>query len=256
MKTKILFSIVLLTVISMLTLTGCGSAEAQTPTSSANGGPVNVNVNSQQGIWVSGQGSVSLTPDIATVVLGVSIQAAKVADAQSQAAEAMSKVMNALTSNGIAQKDIATQTYSINPVTRYDNSTQTTSIIGYQVTNLVSAIVRAIDKTGSIIDAVTTAAGDLARVNSISFSVDKPEQYYSQARTAAMNDAKTKAQQLASLAGVTLGRVTYIAENSAPIPVMRDISAPTAPSVPQATTPINPGQLIITLSVQVAYAIQ
>ncbi len=69
-----------------------------------------------------------------------------------------------------------------------------------------------------------------------------------------MNDAKAKATQLASLAGVTLGKPTYIAENSStPIPYSAAV-----PSIAAAlpTTPISPGQTDITLNIQVAYAIQ
>jgi uncharacterized protein YggE len=141
-------------------------------------------------------------------------------------------------------------------VTKYDNTTQTTTVIGYQVTNLVNVIVRNIDKTGAIIDAVAAAAGDLTRISSISFSVDNPAQYVSQARTLAVNDAQAKAQQLAGLAGVTLGRPTYIAENTASIPLDRGISVPLATGAPQPTTPINPGQLQVTVNVQVTYAIE
>ncbi len=257
MRSKIWLAILLVAAISVLGLAGAGVAEAQSPTSTTPGStPINVNVNSQQGIWVSGQGTVMAAPNIASLVLGVSVQAAKVADAQAQAATAMSKVMAALTANGIAQKDITTQTYNIDQVTKYDNTTQTTTVIGYQVTNLVNVIVRNIDKTGAIIDAVAAAAGDSTRISSISFSVDNPDQYLSQARTLAVNDAKAKAQQLAGLAGVTLGRPTYIAENTASIPIPQGLSAPMATLAPQPTTPINPGQLQVTVNVQVTYAIE
>jgi uncharacterized protein YggE len=238
-----------------IALTGCGTDKA----AAENLPPVNVSVdNQQQGISVSGEGKVTVTPDIATLSLGVSAQASRVVDAQSQAATAMDKVISTLTSNGVAQKDIKTQYFSIQALTTYNNTTQQSTITGYMVSNTVTVKVRAIDKVGPIIDAVAEAGGDLTRINSISFSVDNPEQYYPQARQLAMNDAQTKAQQLASLAEVTLGRATYISESTSgppvPYPVYERNAAGQA--VPSPATSINPGETDITVDVQVVYAIQ
>ena len=80
-----------------------------------------VDINSQQtGIWVNGEGKVTVIPDIATLSLGIEAQAATVAEAQSQATEAMNEVMTALTENGVAEKDIQTQYFSIYQVTKWD----------------------------------------------------------------------------------------------------------------------------------------
>lgn len=261
MKIKLLLISLVIIAIPLLGLSGCGAAVAQNPAATTvalntNGStPLNVNVNGQQGIWVSGQGTVTVTPDIATLNLGVSEQAAKVADVQSQAAAGMAKVITALTGNGVDQKDISTQYYSISPLTRYDNNTQQSTITGYQVSNMVNAKIRTIDQVGTIIDSVTAAGGDATRINSISFSVDKPEQYYSQARSLAMDDAKTKAQELAKLANVNLGQPFYINENTGTTPIPYTFSAPVA-AASSPTTPINPGQTDIILNVQVAYTIQ
>ena len=248
---KLLLAGGIMLILLVVGLTGCASAlPVETPK------PTNINLNSQpQGIWVNGQGKVTVTPDIAVVSLGISAQSTSVAQAQSQAADAMTKVMNALTGNGIAQKDIQTQRYSIQQVTRWDQDKQQETVIGYRVTNMVTAKIRALDKTGAIIDAVAMAGGDLTRVSGISFSVEDPNPYYDQARQKAMADAKSKAEQLASLSGVVLGRVVYINEGSAsvptPVPVAFLSSDRAAP-----VTPISPGEMDITLNVQVAYSIQ
>ncbi len=271
-KLKLVLGLALVAVLTVIGigLTGCSTgaatettsaiqqAPAQSPTANTTlSQPVNVNVNGQQGIWVSGQGKVTVTPDVATVTLGVTVQSSTVADAQSKAATAMNNVVNALTSNGVAKNDIKTQFFNIQQMTRYDNTTQQSVVTGYQVSNMVTAKIRNIDKTGSIIDAVAAAGGDYTRMNGISFSVDQPDQYYAQARQLAMNDAKSKATQLAQLAGVTLGRATYITESTqgTPVPVYQAASG-IAASAPVPTTSISPGQTDIILNVQVAYAIQ
>jgi len=187
--------------------------------------------------------------------LGIEAQEASVADAQSKATEAMNKVMDALTSNGMAKKDIQTQYFNIQKVTRWDDKNQQEVVIGYRVTNTVTAKIRNIDKAGSIIDAVAAAGGDLTRIDNIDFSVEKPEAYYGEARDKAMADAKAKATQMAELAGVTLGKPTYISESaySQPPPIVR-MAEMTAAEL--AETPISPGEMEISLTVQVVYAIK
>jgi uncharacterized protein YggE len=211
-----------------------------------------IDLNSQQeGIWVSGEGKVSAIPDIATLNLGITAQAASVAEAQSQAAEAMNRVMTALADNGVAKKDIQTQYFSIDQVTRWDDEKQQEIVVGYRVTNMVTAKIREIGKAGTIIDAVATAGGDLTRVNGITFSVDDPSAYYKDAREKAMADAGAKAEQLAELSGVKLGKPTYISEGT-----IYPVSPPVYREAAGAPTPISPGELELTLSIQVVYAIR
>ena len=214
-----------------------------------------IDLNSQQeGIWVNGEGKVTVSPDIATLSLGVEAQAATVAEAQSQAAEAMNQVMTALTDNGVEEKDIQTQYFNIEQVTSWDKDTGEEIVAGYRVTNTVTAKIREIDKASSIIDAVAAAGGDFTRINSIDFSVDDPSPYCDEARQEAMADARAKAEQLAELADVKLGKPTYISEWISYPVSSREIYYGGAAPVP-AATPISPGELELTISVQVAYAI-
>jgi len=122
------------------------------------------------------------------------------------------------------------------------------------VTNMVTAKIRDIEQAGPVIDAVAAASGDYTRINNISFSVEDPTAYYEEARQVAMTDAKSKAGQLADLAGVNLGKPTYISEGNISSPVVyRD--AGMEMMAPAPTTPISPGEIELTLTVQVAYAI-
>lgn len=210
----------------------------------------------QQGIWVTGQGKVTTIPDIATLRLGIAAQAASVAEAQSQATEAMNRVMAALTDSGVAKEDIQTQYFSIQQVTRWDRVKEEEVVVGYRVTNMVTAKIREIDKTGSIIDTVAEAGGDLTRIEGVSFSVDKPSTYHEEARQKAMADAKAKAEQLAKLAGVTLGKPIYISESIYMPPPIYPARMAEAPVPAPAPTPISPGETEISLTVQVTYAIR
>jgi uncharacterized protein YggE len=260
MKKGLLLVIGLVLAISLL-LIGCESQESASSVEAQGSAlPQSVNValtgatSQQTGIWVSGTGEVTVTPDVAILTLGVAAQETTVKAAQREATSAMSSVMAALKSNGVADKDIQTQWYSISPVTRWDDKTSEQITTGYSVTNMVTVKIRDISKAGTIIDAVAEAGGNSTRINGISFTVDAPTAYNTQAREKAMQDAAAKAQHLASLAGVNLGKVIYISESGSyiPQPIRLFDSAVGA----SASTPISPGELDITLTVQVGYAIE
>ena len=245
MKNKflLLFSVIAILILAAVSLVGCQATV--TPSSVSN---------QQTGISVSGEGKVTVSPDVANIQLGIQVQATTVADAQSQATKAMNDVMAALKANGVADQDIQTQYYNVQQVTTWDTNKQQQIVTGYMVSNVVNVKVRDVTKAGSVIDAVTAAGGDLTRVNSIQFTLNDPTTSIDKAREIAMADANDTATQLAKLAGVKLGKPISISESSStpPYPVYtKDAIAGSSSS-----TPISAGTLDITLDVQVVYAIQ
>jgi uncharacterized protein YggE len=243
-------------IVVLVGMVACGSGEGVTLNSDT--GSLKLNLNSQQeGIWVNGEGKVSAVPDTVILTLGVEAQELTVAEARDAAAEAMTRVMDTLKSSGINEDDIQTQYFNIQEVTRWDNDKQQQTVIGYQVTNTVTVKVRDITKISAVIDSVTAAGGDLIRINSLAFTIDDPSDYYEQARADAVADATAKAKQLADLADIKLGKPTYISESSyIPGPIYRDV-ATAGQGVPEATptTPVSPGEMEITVNVQIGYAI-
>ena len=209
----------------------------------------------QTGIWVSGEGKVTAVPDLATLNLGVEAQENTVQQAQTEAATTMTALVAALKSNGVADNDIQTTTYSIDVVTKWNQDTNEQITIGYKVTNTVTAKIRDMSKVGTTIDAAAEAGGNLTRINGISFTVDDPTAYNTQAREKAMADAKAKAEQMAGLANLTLGKAFYISESGVYTPAPYSIKDYAAGSA-SATTPISAGELEITVTVQVAYSIE
>ena len=249
MKKKWLWAIGLALVLPIIGLYGCSVASPTTIEAVNLGGQ-------QEGIWVTGEGKVTAVPDIATLRLGIEAQEATVAEAQTQAAEAMDEVMTALIDNEVAEKDIQTQYFSIRQVRRWSETRDQEIVVGYRVTNMVTAKIRDIDKVGSIIDAVAVAGGDLTRIDNISFSIDDPSAYYEEARQKAMADAEAKAEHLARLAGVSLGKPTYISEGiQIPPPIYPRAVYEEVPIPAPAAPPISPGEMEISLTLQVAYAI-
>lgn len=251
MNKKILLTTGLAILSVLVALTGCSSEATEQPSTT------NVNVGSQQeGLWVNGHGEVNAVPDVASLQLGISSQQATVAEAQAEAATAMDKVVASLKSNGVAEKDIQTQQFSVQQVTRWDPDKQQEIVTGYVVNNMVMVKVRQITSIGTVIDAVVAAGGDNTRINSIAFSIEDPTTYQKEARDEAMANAKAKAEQLATLSGVSLGKPTYISE-STNIPIYQSpvgISAVPAPS-PAPVTPVSAGELTIKVDIQVVYDI-
>ena len=210
----------------------------------------------QVGLWVTGEGKAMATPDVVLLSLGIEAEAKTVAQAQRDAAEAMDGVMKALKSNGVAEKDIQTQRFSIYPVRKWIEDEQREITIGYRVTNMVVAKIRQMDKAGTIIDAVAEAGGDLTRIDSIGFTIDDPTSYYKEARAKAVGDATAKAKQMADAADIKLGKLLYISEGSQYVQpvVVRDYLMKAEGAAP-APTSISPGELEIRVTVQMVYDI-
>jgi uncharacterized protein len=245
---KKLWLIVIGLVVVLTGLMGLASCGSENSTITSN--------NQQTGLWVNGEGKIEIAPDVAILTLGIETQEISVSIAQQKAAEAMAKVMQALKDQGIEDKDIQTQYFSIYQVKNWmDNKEEVT---GYRVTNTVTVKVRQITKAGDAIDAVVAAGGDLTRVNGITFTIDEPASYYVKARELAIEHAANKAKQMADKAGFKLGKITYITENSGNYGInyrnyvsMQD-AAMGSSSVP---TPVSIGQLEVTATVNIAYAI-
>lgn len=205
----------------------------------------------QTGISVSGTGTVTGTPDTLTMTFGVEVLDPSVSVAVSRAAERAQAVISALDANGVAEEDIQTANYSIYP--RYDWRNDQQVLLGYTVSNTVSAKIRDIDSAGQTIDAVTAAGGDDVRVSGVSFSIEDNDELISAAREAAFADAKGKAEQLATLGGVTLGSPVTISETfSSPRPPIEYAVAEDSLGGADAITPIIPGgqDVVVTITVQ------
>ena len=209
----------------------------------------------QTGIAVCGHGTAPIKPDQASLVVGVQAQAAHAQDARDQAAQAMSAVLTALKSNGVADQDIQTAYFAIAPV--YDYTAGKGQLVGYQATNTVQVTIRKVDDTGKIVDAVTQAGGDQVQVTGISFSSSDPTQGAAQAEQNALTDAHRQAQQIAQGAGVSLGAPISIEVGScsgSSFPTNQGQNASGTTSNP--TTPIQPGQQDVRVEVGIVYAVR
>ncbi len=206
------------------------------------------------GISVSGTGTVTVTPDIAVINLGVEVRAQTVAAAREGAAKALEAMRATLKRDGIEDRDVKTQGLRINPEYASRPTSQPT-IIGYVVSNDVSIKVRQLDDASKVLDNAVLAGGDSVRVNGISFEVDQPEKYHAQARELAVKDARERADALAKLAGVELGKPRTINEfsgPSSPVPALARSGAGLA----DTATPISPGESEVAVQVSIVYELR
>lgn len=230
-------------VLCMMLLVAPGFAAAQEPASGF------------RNITVIGQGEAAGPPDLATINAGVQTLAATVAESSRDNQAIIERIMRALDEEGIEAKDIQTADYSIWPEQQHDpRGSGEITITGYRVNNTVRVTVRDIERLGKVIAAVTDAGANA--IHGIGFSVEDSAALEASARAAAMADARTRAESLAELAGVDLGRVMQVSMSPGggyPVPMMGGrMEMANSASVPGIST----GQLSITVQVQVTYEIR
>jgi uncharacterized protein YggE len=130
-------------------------------------------------------------------------------------------------------------------------------LIGYQVTNTLNVKVRDLDNMGNIIDGATEAAGNLVRINRVSFTIEDTKPLQTEAREEAIADLLTKANAMAELAGVELGKLVFLTESGGGVPqsFARFESASAFGSAGGQSTSILAGELDVNVSVQGVFAI-
>lgn len=202
-------------------------------------------------IEVVGESETRVTPDIATINAGVMTSAATAAAAMSENSTKINALFAALKKSGIADKDIQSTGISISPQYNYEQN-KAPVVTGYQANNSVNIIVRDLDKLGGIIDALV--AQGMNQLNGPTFDVENKDAALDQARTAAVKKARARAELYAAAAGVTLGKLVKLSEqtttNQPPYPMMRMAAASA-----ETATPVAAGQLGLSVSVNLVYAI-
>jgi len=245
----------------VLALAGC-SAAAETPATGAPASASPLAASSgatstsstvasnadRRSITAQGIGTVTGTPDVMTVGLGVETRSTSATAALDENNTLATGVIAVLKKNGVAPADLQTSQLSINP--SYDKEGK---ITGYQVTNMVTAKLRNIASAGGLIDAVGKAAGNAVRVQQLSFSIDNDSDLRAKARADAVKQAQAQAKQMADAAGVRLGLVQSITETPTYSPVSYDMAMPAASRA--ASVPIESGSQELSVVVEVVYEI-
>ncbi len=217
-------------------------------TAQSNGPSTNVDESYDRTITVTGEGVVVTKPDALTADIGVVSIQKSLEEALAENSTKMTAVIEALKALGVLEKDIQTSQFNVG-IERQDYNGP---IIGYRVTNTIHVAIRALDRAGQILDqAVKSGANDIYGVR---FTISEQDDLASQARKAAVADAKLKAEELVEAAGSKLGKVLSISIYSAP--VFYNDSRLFAAKEAAPSVPLETGELDMTVSVQVTFAIE
>jgi uncharacterized protein YggE len=204
---------------------------------------------SQKTIQVTGVSTVSAPPDQAILVLAVQTQADSATVAASDNAATMTKVLEGLSNIGIDQKSIETVSYTISPV--YQNNpdqTKPSTIIGYSAVNTIQVNLEDFSLVGKAIDAAVSAGANVVQGITFTFSSTTLATLQRQALGQAVQSADGQARAMASSLGVTIVGPISVTPGYNFQPTYERLSTASQP-----TTPIQPGTLQVTATVQVTY---
>ena len=213
--------------------------------------PAFADPHAQPRITVSASSDVTTAPDLATVSAGVVTRGVTAGEAMRENANLMSQVFEQLKSAGLAPRDIQTSQLSLQP--KYDRQNRSEPrITGYEARNTVTARTFDLDNVGPMLDALVKAG--VNTINGVQFGVRDPKTAQALARDAAIREARAKAQSMATSAGVRLGPLQSLSENSRsgrPQPMMMARSS----MAMEADTPIAQGEQTISVTVNMVYEI-
>lgn len=203
-------------------------------------------------LTVTGSASIQLKADAATLNLGVQTAAKEAGEAIRQNAAAMQSLIDALKAAGVAEADLQTAQYSLNAYEQGEYESFGLGGRNYRVSNTLLVTVRDVAAVGSLID--TAVAAGANQVYGISFQSAAAAEAAQQVVKDAVQNAKARAELLASAAGQKLGRLMSISENGASYPMYRTYAAASADS--NTATPILSGDMTVSASVTLVYALE
>jgi uncharacterized protein YggE len=204
---------------------------------------------------VTGVGTVYLTPDIATIMIGVHSENKDVTAAVNANNATVQKVKDALVKAGIDEKDIQTQNFNVYQNQKYDTQGQPTESV-YAVDNTLSVTVRDISKIGKLLGTVVTSGAN--SINGITFDVADKTKAMSDARKLALTDAQNQANEMATALNATLGSVQTAVVNfsASPVPFAYGMGGGSVAKTAASNVPISVGQLVVTTTIQLTYEIK
>ncbi len=204
-------------------------------------------------ITISGHGEVLVVPDMASVMMGVMSTGKTAGEALAANTATMTELMALLKSANIDPRDIATSNFSVNPRYEYDQTGGTPpKVVGYDVSNMVTVVVRKLDMLGDILDKAVSAGSN--QINGINFMVAKPEAMIDEARKLSVADARRKAEIYAAAGGFALGDIVSVNEGGYQPPV--PVYAKAMRADDGAAVPVAQGEQSLTSDVSIVWAIK
>jgi len=224
------------------------AAQAQTAAETASALP--------RTITVVGEGTVKIKPDIAQANIGVEVVEPTVKEASKGARDTMEAVLKALTEQGVDEKDIQTSGFSVWTERPYGPEGPSREEVLYHVSNQVAVTIRDLETVETVLGATIEAGAN--NIYGVTFSLADPSQAESRARKEAVANAQAKAQELATLNDVEVGNVVSVSEviggrGGYYTNVVRETAVA---GMGGGGGPIAPGELELTLQLEIVYTVQ
>jgi len=160
-------------------------------------------------ITVSGEAVVKVRPDRVVLTFGVETwDKESISAAREKNVEICKKAVTSLRQYAVSEKDIMTDTYSIEP--RYVDDYERRRFIGYFVRNSFSVVLTDPSKVELVVTKVLEQGVNY--IHGIDFQTTEFKKYREQARELALKAAKEKAEKMAAVLGQKVGGAIDIRE--------------------------------------------
>lgn len=205
-------------------------------------------------ISIEGKGKAFVVPDVAKIQLGVTTDAATSEETVKQNTAKINEVMKAIKALGVAEKDIKTVGYYLNP--KYTWIENESKQDGYTLNQSIEVKLRDFEKVGELIASTTKAGANM--VGGVEFVLDDSDKAKAEARKEAVDKAMAKAKIIAKSTGLELGRVTnyyeYSDEGMMPY-YEKSMSVGAVGDSPEMAPSIEPGQQEVNLTVTLTFRV-
>ena len=169
----------------------------------------NVQVDADEAtLTVTGSGIATVTPDKASIAIGVQTADSSSKTAQDKNSKDVNNVIGALLDYGVKEKDISTSSFDL--YANYDYSKDVSELTGYTATTMLTVKNLDVKDVGELLEKAAEAG--VNQVNGISFDYTETEAAYDKALDAAMDRAQEKAEKLADREGCRLGKILSVSE--------------------------------------------
>jgi uncharacterized protein YggE len=197
-------------------------------------------------IVTSGNGTVTVAPDQATVSVGAQAQHANAAEAMAEVGRTANQILARWQQLGIRREDIRTSSVQVFPI--YNAPREgAPQITGYRASYALTVTLNNMNLVGSSIDAAMAAGANV--VQGITFGLRDSSSSRTEALAMAVREARQKAEAIAAAAGLRIRGIDRIVEGNVAVQVREMRAAQTAPG----STPIEPGNVIVTAQLTVVF---
>ena len=204
-------------------------------------------------LTVTGTGTSTVTPDKASITIGVQTTDESSKTVQDQNSKSVNNVIDALLEEGIEKKNITTSSFDL--YANYDYSEDGNELTGYTATTMLTIKDLSIDDVGELVDKAADAGVNM--MNGISYYYSKNEDAYDEALEAALDRAAEKAQKIAAQKDCKVGRLISITEGteSASTGDAKSTAA-SQEETADAAMEVLPGENSVTATVTVTYELE